>query len=360
MALSRELALLAAAGALLAQAAAGWDVIRPLPASRLARQVVVYREGVEQARISAPGRRDVALPCTHVPGRTETLEVQVTSLGPTPPADCHPLDPGQVQQVAAEGRTEKVQFVDTLGEQAPGTGEIGPVALPDGRRAVVASALVSAGNIVCLFPAPQGSGVAMPGARVRMWGTAFRAPDGSAAVLVDGLRPEPAEGRPDEPPWQVTARWGRQQVLDVSKPGDYELTLPCANMPGAQEEAGVRVREFRVADIQVDGHPASVELAVTTQAMSYGLQGRAGLDTDCGMLFCFPEPTVPQFVMKSVSFPLSIAFIRDDGVITNIERLNPGDWRSALPVVPVSYVLEMQQGWFGQHGVAPGKVVVIP
>ena len=149
-------------------------------------------------------------------------------------------------------------------------------------------------------------------------------------------------------------------MLSVTRPGDYDLRLPCANLPGAVEDAGVHVREFRVADMRVGGHAVAAELAVSPAAMSYGLQGRAGLDPDCGMLFCFGEPTEPAFVMKTVTFPLSIAFIRQDGVITNIERLNPGDRRLAVPPVPVSYVLEMQQGWFEQHGVAAGGTVVIP
>jgi uncharacterized protein len=198
------------------------------------------------------------------------------------------------------------------------------------------------------------------GERVCIWGTAFRAPNGAAALLVDGLRPEPANGRPDEPPWRVTARWDGREVLDVTKPGAYDLRLPCAYLPGAEEQAQVRLRQFRVADIQVGGHHVAAELAVTLPAMSYGLQGRAGLDPDCGMLFCFARPGRPVFVMKKVSFPLSIAFIRDDGVIVNIVRLEPGDTRHAVPLEPVSYVLEMAQGWFMQHGVGPGSAVVIP
>ncbi len=198
------------------------------------------------------------------------------------------------------------------------------------------------------------------GARVRLWGTVFRTMAALAALAVDGVRAESEKGRGDEPPWQVVARWGGREVLSVKKPGDYELRLPCAYQPGAQERAGVRVREFRVADIKVDGHAVAAELAVTREAMSYGLQGRAGLDPDCGMLFCFDEPIRPTFLMKTVSFPLSIAFIRGDGVITNIVRLDPGDPRHAVSPVPASYVLEMEQGWFAKHGVGPGRSVDIP
>lgn len=356
-----RVAVALAVGALLAQVAAGRASIAPMPASRLAREVVVYRAGVEQARLTRPGQQDVALPCTHAPGVTETLQVQVTAQSPAaaaPSADYRQAEPAQVKQIASEGRIEKVQFVDTLRAEAAGVAGIGPLMLPDGRQASVARAFVTAGGVLCLLPADAAA--ARTGISVRVWGATLRMPNGADAVLVDGLRPEPPEAGKDEPPWQVTARWGGRDVLSAAKPGDYELRLPCTQVAGALELAAVRVREFRLADIQVDGHAVSAELAVTPRAMSYGLQGRAGLAPDSGMLFCFGEPTEPEFVMKTVSFPLAIAFIRTDGAITNIERLNPGDGRVAVPLMPVSYVLEMEQGWFEQHGVAAGKKAVIP
>ena len=47
--------------------------------------------------------------------------------------------------------------------------------------------------------------------------------------------------------------------------------------------------------------------------------------------------------MKTVSFPLAIAFIQADGTIANIELLNPDDGRIAQPRMPVIFVLEMDQ-----------------
>jgi uncharacterized protein len=354
----RSIVLALVAAALLAQAASGDTVLTVLPASRLARDVTVYRAGVEQARFTATGSHEAALPCSYAPGVTEKLEVRITSLEPAPPADCRQVDPAQVRQIASEGRSEKVQFVDTLQAEVPGTAGLGPTVLPDGRQASVARVFMTSGGLICMLPA-DGAAAARPGASVRVWGTAFGGPRG-AAVLVEGLRAEPADALTDEPPWQVSATWAGREVLSVAKPGDQDLRLPCTQVAGAVERVGVRVREFRVASIQVDGHAVSVELATTPQAMSYGLQGRARLAPDSGMLFCFPEPGTPQFVMKTVSFPLSIAFIRADGVITNIERLNPGDGRYAAPAVPVSYALEMAQGWFQQHGVMAGRRVVFP
>jgi hypothetical protein len=84
------------------------------------------------------------------------------------------------------------------------------------------------------------------------------------------------------------------------------------------------------------------------------------LAPDEGMLFYFERPLLATFVMKTVSFPIAVAFISADGVILNIEKLNPGDAQGVTSAGLVSYVLEMQQDWFDKNGVRPGGRVVIP
>jgi len=122
----------------------------------------------------------------------------------------------------------------------------------------------------------------------------------------------------------------------------------------------VRLREARVVDLKVAGHPVTAELADTPQSRSWGLQGRVGLAPDEGMLFYFERPLRPTFVMKTVSFPIAIAFISADGVILNIEKLNPGEAEGATAAGNVTYVLEMQQDWFDKNGVHPGDRVTVP
>jgi len=114
------------------------------------------------------------------------------------------------------------------------------------------------------------------------------------------------------------------------------------------------LREMKMVDLTVNGHPVAAELADTPQSRSYGLQGRRGLAPDHGMLFFFPEPLRPGFVMKTVSFPLSVAFFRRDGTIVHIGRLSPGQRGSVRPPVAVNYVLETRQGWFAARGIRPG------
>ena len=59
--------------------------------------------------------------------------------------------------------------------------------------------------------------------------------------------------------------------------------------------------------------------------------------------------------MKNTPLPLDIAFITDDGTISNIEAMQPFDLQSHCPVRPVRYALEMEQGWFKQAGKQAGE-----
>jgi len=74
-----------------------------------------------------------------------------------------------------------------------------------------------------------------------------------------------------------------------------------------------------------------------------------------GMLFVFAEPRPQCFWMKNTLLPLSAAFIADDGRIVNIEDMAPQTLDSHCSAKPVRFVLEMNQGWFAQRGLAPGS-----
>lgn len=83
------------------------------------------------------------------------------------------------------------------------------------------------------------------------------------------------------------------------------------------------------------------------------------------MLFVYPQPQYMSFWMKNTRIPLSIAFIREDGVISNIEDMEP----QKGPLVPSEryvsrqkslYALEMNQGWFDKHGVKEGDQLELP
>lgn len=96
------------------------------------------------------------------------------------------------------------------------------------------------------------------------------------------------------------------------------------------------------------------EIAATHEQRQMGLMFRQKLAPNGGMLFVFDEQAPHCMWMRNTLIPLSVAFIDDDGVIVNIEDMQP---RTEIPHCarrPVRYALEMQQGWFAKRGIQPG------
>ncbi len=111
--------------------------------------------------------------------------------------------------------------------------------------------------------------------------------------------------------------------------------------------------------ITINGRPLSVEIADTPLKRSIGLMYRKELPADAGMLFVFPESANRSFWMKDTHIPLSIAYINEDGVITNIENMDPFSLDSISSKDACKYALETNRGWFNSHDIKPGCKVVI-
>ena len=131
------------------------------------------------------------------------------------------------------------------------------------------------------------------------------------------------------------------------------LAAGCGNSdpkPQSLPKVGVTVKDVTVA----------VELARTPEQRQTGMMHRTRLREDEGMLFAFAEADFLRFYMKNTHVPLSIAFIKADGVIDRIAGMRPEDLTTVESRVPCRYALEMPQGWFGRHGVVEGDTVAIP
>lgn len=104
-------------------------------------------------------------------------------------------------------------------------------------------------------------------------------------------------------------------------------------------------------------HRIQAEVAATDATRSRGLMFRKELAPNHGMLFIFEQPNVQCFWMRNTLLPLSIAFILDDGTITNIADMAPMTENSHCSTAPVRYTLEMEQGWFAKRGITAGKKI---
>lgn len=109
--------------------------------------------------------------------------------------------------------------------------------------------------------------------------------------------------------------------------------------------------------LQVNQITLQAELAQTESQRAQGLMFRQRLGVDSGMLFAFDHPIGACFWMKNTPLPLSIAFITEQGTISNIEHMQPFSPESHCPIVPIKYALEMEQGWFAQKGILAGDTV---
>lgn len=104
----------------------------------------------------------------------------------------------------------------------------------------------------------------------------------------------------------------------------------------------------------------TVEIADDTDERAQGLMFREELPEDSGMLFVYPDDHLGGFWMKDTLIPLSIAFVTADGVIIDIQDMEPETTESHRPPDVYRSAVEVSQGWFDRNGIAVGDTVAIP
>lgn len=112
--------------------------------------------------------------------------------------------------------------------------------------------------------------------------------------------------------------------------------------------------------INVAGIELEVELATTFEEQSLGLMYRDKLEENGGMLFVYPRENILSFWMKDTRIPLSIAFIKADGRIIQIESMKPYSLDTHVSKEKAKYALEMNEGWFRIHNVREGDTIKMP
>jgi uncharacterized protein len=112
--------------------------------------------------------------------------------------------------------------------------------------------------------------------------------------------------------------------------------------------------ELPTGELRLADQTLTVEIAATPQAMARGLMFREHMPGDHGMLFIWPGDQVVAMWMKNTLIPLSVAFIDRDFRILNIADMEPRSLRTHPSHGPARYALEVNQGWFGRHGVEAG------
>lgn len=96
-----------------------------------------------------------------------------------------------------------------------------------------------------------------------------------------------------------------------------------------------------------------VKVAMNEHDRATGLMHLPSLPKDEGMLFVMREASPASFWMKNTRIPLDIAFLNERMEIIKFGHMLPftGKCKCALPV---KYVVEANEGWFANNGIAVG------
>src|SRR5690348_16290531 len=144
------------------------------------------------------------------------------------------------------------------------------------------------------------------------------------------------------------------------------LVVPPSDRARAQSAIGMcGDTSAPYAEVEIDTYPrVDLRLARTEAEREQGLMYVDNLPPDSGMLFIYTSQSSEGYWMYHTLIPLSIAWIDQAGTIVDIQdmpRLNdPNDVQEASrtvynPAAPYWYALEVNEGWFFQHGVGVGQ-----
>jgi uncharacterized membrane protein (UPF0127 family) len=105
-----------------------------------------------------------------------------------------------------------------------------------------------------------------------------------------------------------------------------------------------------------------VEIADDASEREQGLMRRTELGENRGMLFVFEKEQRLSFWMKDTRIPLSIAFMDSEGRIVDIQEMKPLDDEppNYTSAEPARYALEVNRGFFNEHGVEAGDEAKLP
>lgn len=121
-----------------------------------------------------------------------------------------------------------------------------------------------------------------------------------------------------------------------------------------------------------DSITLELEVAESADQRAFGLMDRDQLDSDAGMIFLYDEqqPGSSGFWMYRTRIPLDIAFLDGAGRIVAIRTMEPCTSpdpttcmnlaREYNPGQPYFGALEVNAGYFADHGVVVGDRVVVP
>lgn len=139
--------------------------------------------------------------------------------------------------------------------------------------------------------------------------------------------------------------------------------------PGAASDGCARWRAafaampVRTIAIESDGRriPLTVKVAATGEQQAAGFQCATPDEIDRHLiLFDFGQEISTRFHMNNVPAALDIAFVKADGRIFSILRMDPSPTQLYGPMGPFRFALEARQGFYASRGIRPGAARLLP
>ena len=121
----------------------------------------------------------------------------------------------------------------------------------------------------------------------------------------------------------------------------------------------VQGQHLRIVELLAGMNRIHAEIADSDESQHIGLMFRKKLAPDNGMLFVYHVLNRQCMYMRNTLVPLSVAFIDEDGAITNIEEMKPKTVECHWSLSRPRFALEMNSGWFKRHGVSVGSHIVV-
>ncbi len=135
-------------------------------------------------------------------------------------------------------------------------------------------------------------------------------------------------------------------------------TKPRAEASGT-ESSGAELPTVTIDASSGEKVEVRVEIADDDAERARGLMHRTALAENRGMLFVFRSEERLSFWMRDTLIPLSIAYMDTEGRIVDIQDMEPST-EGYDSAEPAQYALEVNQGFFEEHGVEVGDRTELP
>lgn len=142
---------------------------------------------------------------------------------------------------------------------------------------------------------------------------------------------------------------------DQAAPTVASTTPRAPSIPGLPTQAQGKLQTMK---LYIGANEMVTELALTPLQQETGMMFRTNMDENAGMLFPLPYTRQASFWMMNCPYPLSAAYISEDGVIQEIHDLQPYNTNAVVSAGDnIRFVLETPQGWFARHHVGTNVAI---